>query len=57
MAKKLTKAAQACVSREISKHCKTKRRRCKLGSERKQAAAISYAVCRRKGFRSIPARR
>lgn len=57
MAKKLSKAAQACVSREISKHCKTKKRRCKIGSERAQAAAISYSVCRRKGFRTIPARR
>jgi hypothetical protein len=55
MAKKLSKAAQACISREVPKHCKKKRRRCKISSERKQAVAISYAVCRRKGFRSIPA--
>jgi len=48
--RKLTKAAQACVSREIRKHYKK-------GKPAGQAAAIGYSICRRKGFRSIPKRR
>lgn len=48
--------AQACVSREISKHCKKKRGRCRLPKDRKQAVAIAYSICRRKGLRSIPKR-
>lgn len=52
--KKPTKAAKACISHEIAKHCGKKKRRCKNARARKQAVAIGFSVCRRKGFRSIP---
>lgn len=52
-----TKAARTCVMHEIHKHCANKRRRCKGTKERSQAVAIGYAVCRRKGFTSIPKRK
>lgn len=51
-----TKAAKACVSREIKRHCKKKRGRCKRAAERKQAVAIGYSICRRRGFTSIQKR-
>lgn len=54
MTRRLTKSAQACVSNETAKHCRKKRGRCKRSTERKQAVAIGFSVCRRKGFRSIP---
>lgn len=57
MAQKLSKAAKACVSEEISKHCRKKRGRCKRVAERKQAVAIGFSICRRRGFRSIPVKR
>lgn len=49
----LTRAAAKCVSEEISKHCRKKRGRCK-GPKHKQAIAIGFSICRRKGFHSIP---
>jgi hypothetical protein len=52
-----SKAASACVSREIAKHCHKKRGKCRRAKARKQAIAIGYAICRRKGFRSIPTRK
>jgi len=55
--RKLTKAAQRCVSEEISRHCRKKPGRCKNPRERKQAVAIGFSICRRRGFRSIPPRR
>jgi hypothetical protein len=55
--RKLPRKAQACVSREIAKHCDKKRGKCRRVAERKQAAAIGYGMCRRKGFKSIPKRR
>jgi hypothetical protein len=53
--KKPTSAAKKCISAEISKHCAKGARKCKNARKRKQAVAISFAVCRRKGYRSIPA--
>lgn len=52
--RKLSKAARVCISEEISRHCRKKRGRCKRVAERKQAIAIGFSVCRRRGFRSIP---
>jgi hypothetical protein len=52
-----SKGARDCVSHEIAKHCGKKRGKCKGAKARKQAVAIGFAVCRRKGFRSIRARR
>lgn len=49
----VTKAAKACVSTEIAKHCRKKRGRCRRAAERKQAVAIGYSICRRRGFKSI----
>lgn len=59
MAKRLSKKAKACVSREIAKHCRKKRgkKTCKRADVRAQAAAIGFSICRRKGLRSIPAKR
>jgi hypothetical protein len=52
-----SRRAQSCVSREIAKHCRKKRGKgCKIPSVSKQAQAIAYSICRRKGFRSIAAR-
>lgn len=48
MARKLSKAARACISREISKHSKK-------GKPKGQAIAIGFSVCRAKGFK-IPQR-
>lgn len=48
-----SRAASSCVSREIAKHCRKKRGKCKRAKERKQAIAIGYSICRRKGFHSI----
>lgn len=48
-----SKAAKSCVSREIAKHCRKKRGRCRRAAERKQAVAIGFSICRRRGFRSI----
>lgn len=48
-----SKAAKACVSREIAKHCRKKRGRCRRAAERRQAVAIGFSICRRKGFRSV----
>lgn len=48
-----TKAAKACVSKEIAKHCRKKRGRCRKVADRRQAVAIGYSICRRKGFRSV----
>jgi hypothetical protein len=56
MAKKLSKAARACVSRQIKRHCRKKRGKCKRAAGRAQAAAIGYSVCRRKGYRIGAAR-
>lgn len=53
---KLSPEAQACVSDEVSRHCRKRRGKCKTAKGRKQAVAIGYSVCRRRGFRSIPAR-
>jgi hypothetical protein len=52
--KKMSAAASECISHEIERHCRKKRGKCKLPKERKQAIAISYSMCKRKGFRSIP---
>lgn len=46
-----TPAAKLCVSREIAKHCRKKRGKCRKADERKQAAAIGYSICRRLGFK------
>lgn len=51
-----SKAAKACVSMEIAKHCRKKRGRCRKAAERAQAVAIGFSICRRRGFRSIKAR-
>ncbi len=51
-----SKAAKVCVSTEIAKHCRKKRGKCRKASERKQAVAIGFAICRRRGFRSITKR-
>ncbi len=48
-----SKAAKDCVSKEIAKHCRKKRSRCKKAKERKRAVAIGFSICRRQGFRSI----
>lgn len=53
--RKLSKAAQECVSREIAKHCHKKAKRCRKPAERAQAAAIGYSICRREGFK-VPVR-
>ena len=50
----LSKAAKACISKEVAKHCHKKKGRCKRSGERMQSVAISYSICRRKGHRSIP---
>lgn len=55
--RKTSRAASDCVSHEIEKHCRKKRGKCKKAKARKQAIAIGYAVCRRKGFKSIPRKR
>lgn len=55
--KKPTSAAKKCISHEISKHCAKGARKCKNPRKRKQAVAIAFSVCKRKGFRSIPAKR
>jgi hypothetical protein len=47
--RKPSKAARACISREIKKHYRP-------GKPKGQAAAIAYSICKRKGFRSIPKR-
>jgi hypothetical protein len=54
--RRLSKAAQACVSHEIAKHCHKKRGKCRRKKERKQAIAIGYSICRREGH-SIPAKK
>lgn len=51
-----SKQAKSCVSREIKRHCHKKRGKCKRESERKQAVAIAFSMCRRRGFRSIAKR-
>ena len=56
MVKKPSKAARDCVSHEIAKHCRKKSGKCK-GKVLRQAVAIGYSICRRKGFRSIPRKR
>ncbi len=48
------KPARNRVSRQIAKHCRKKRGKCRNAAGRAQAAAIGYSQCRRKGFRSIP---
>jgi hypothetical protein len=57
MSGKLSKTAKACIAHEIEKHCAKKRGKCRKSAARKQAVAISYNVCRRQGFRSIPSRK
>jgi hypothetical protein len=52
--KRASKEAQACISKEIYRHCEKKRGRCKRPADRRQAVAIGFSVCKRKGFRSIP---
>jgi Family of unknown function (DUF6496) len=52
--KRTSRAASECVSEEIAKHCHKKRGKCRRAKERKQAIAIGYSICRRKGFKSIP---
>jgi hypothetical protein len=55
--KQLSTKARACISEEISKHCRKKRGKCRRSKKaRKQAAAIGYSICRRAGHRSIPKR-
>lgn len=56
MARRMSEAASACVSREISKHCHKKRGRCKGKRERAQAIAIGFSICKREGYK-VPARR
>ncbi len=51
-----TKAAKKCVSREIAKHCRKKKGKCRKAAERKQAVAIGFSICRRRGFTSIAKR-
>jgi len=52
---KMSRTAGACVSREIARHCRRKKGRCR-GAGRAQAVAIGYSICRRRGYRSIPRR-
>jgi hypothetical protein len=54
--RRLSKAAKACISHEIAKHCRKKRGKCRKASTRAQAIAIGFSVCRRKGLKSIPNR-
>jgi hypothetical protein len=49
---KLSKAAKTCVSKEIKKHCGRKPGKCRKEAKRKQAVAIAFSVCRRKGFKA-----
>jgi hypothetical protein len=51
MKRKLSPAAQACISEEIAKHCRKKRGKCARPAARAQAAAIGFSVCRRRGFK------
>lgn len=51
--RKASRAASECVSEEIAKHCHKKRGKCRRAKERKQAVAIGYAICRRKGFSGL----
>jgi hypothetical protein len=53
---RLTGAAKQCISDEIRRHCDAKPGKCRKAPARKQAVAIAYSVCRRKGSRSIPSR-
>lgn len=53
---KMSKAASTCISRQIKKHCRKKRGKCKDAKKRAQAIAIAFSQCQRKGFRSIPRR-
>lgn len=55
--RRLTGEAKACISEEIAKHCRKKRGKCKKAKARRQAIAIGFSICRRKGFKSIPAKR
>ncbi len=52
----VSRDAKACISDEIAKHCKKKSGRCQSTDERKQAVAIGFSICKRRGFRSIPER-
>lgn len=54
-----SKRARKCVSDEIAKHCRKKRgkKTCKRPEVLAQVQAMSYNICRRKGFRSIPKKR
>ncbi len=54
LAGKVSREAKACISDEIAAHCEKKPGRCASGKERKQAVAIGYSICKRRGFRSIP---
>ncbi len=54
--RRLSKAAKACVTHEIAKHCRAKPGKCRKVAKRMQAVAIGYSICRRKGHRSIPKR-
>lgn len=56
MAKKLTKSARSCISKQIKKHCRKKRGKCRNAEDRMQAVAIGYSICRRKGYRIGKAR-
>ena len=47
----MTKAAKACIARQIKKHCRKKRDKCKKPAARAQAVAIAFSQCGRKGFR------
>lgn len=52
MKRKRTKAARACLAKQIRKHCrKGRHNKCKTASGRAQAAAIGYSICRRQGFK------
>lgn len=53
--RKMTRAAAKCLTHEIAKHCrKGKRNKCRKAKARKQAVAIGFAVCKRRGFKLPP---
>jgi hypothetical protein len=51
----MTKAAKACIARQIKKHCRKKRGKCGKPAARAQAVAIAFSQCKRAGFR-VPRR-
>jgi len=49
--RRVSAAARDCISEEIAKHCHKKFDRCSGKRARRQAIAIGYSICRRRGFK------